>query len=667
MAISRITQASAQAATVNISTPTAGDLILVFAHRDGSTTAPSLAAGYTALANAGANTNSGRIAFKYSDGTETTSGTWTNATSVCVGVYRGVDPYWPIGDLQTGAGASTTMSYTGLTLKAADNTAWVVAVGAHRTATNVGTNAPATLTTETSATDIALFDSNGTTTSFSTATASVSANSGWRTYTVELLVAGAANDSVDTLVQQVSTDAQTFNEASPPSAYTVHLPNPSLSGNAIVLSFIRPSSLTVSSITDNKSNTWPAVTASVTDGGNTVTLATYVLPNATTATQDITITFSGAAGLFKAHVLELYNVPSSSPTAGSTTNASSTLPVVTAGSFTPSQSGCYLYQIAVDSTFTGGGLGATVLLTGIGAGPGWGLLTGDRGGAWAAQHLVQVSAAAINPRLTFAGAGNSTDSAVSIAVAIKQSAGNGTAPSGLRIVGQHSIYSRQDNAKIEVPTFGNLTVGFCDSQNAITSVSDSASNSYTLYQPSGTPQALYAQNATGKSSNVLSFTWTGGNGFIVQFFDIAGAATSAFDQNATGTIGVAQGAGTYHDIPDITPTTSTGIVLARAEMGFGPPTAVNVGKSLTVDYSGKTDAGTDQGSGLIAYFNAPASLIDIAWTTDPFATSGGASSTSGLSASALAFKSASVASTPSLPVFGNQFRPRIFTKQRRLM
>ena len=186
MAISRISAHSAQASSVSITTPTAGDLILVFSHRDGSTAAPTLATGFTDIASGGANTNAARIAYKISNGTETTSGTWTNATSVAVGVYRGVDPSLPIGNFAVGGSASVTLSFTGFTGYAQNSTSWIVGFAGHRTATNVGTNNPTGLTSRSSAVDVAIFDSGGTANNYTTATATVGANSGWRTYTVEL-------------------------------------------------------------------------------------------------------------------------------------------------------------------------------------------------------------------------------------------------------------------------------------------------------------------------------------------------------------------------------------------------------------------------------------------------------------------------------------------------
>jgi len=67
----------------------AGDTIIAFAFRDGSTTPPTLPSGWTNLANGGANTSSFRLAIRTATNGSTTSGTWTNATSVMFVAFYG--------------------------------------------------------------------------------------------------------------------------------------------------------------------------------------------------------------------------------------------------------------------------------------------------------------------------------------------------------------------------------------------------------------------------------------------------------------------------------------------------------------------------------------------------------------------------------------------------
>lgn len=74
--------------TATLGTHAAGDLIIVFSFRDGSTTAPSLVATWTNIINGGANTCSARAAFKIAASSSETIGTWTNATSLIAIVIR---------------------------------------------------------------------------------------------------------------------------------------------------------------------------------------------------------------------------------------------------------------------------------------------------------------------------------------------------------------------------------------------------------------------------------------------------------------------------------------------------------------------------------------------------------------------------------------------------
>jgi surface protein len=137
-----------------------GDILVVFAFRDGSTTAPTLPSGWTNINNAGANTSAQRNGFRISDGTITTTGTWTNATSVIVLVYRGV------GQVSANATASTAASTT---VNYPANGTWVglsrlVAVAGHRSIDTALDTPPGSLTLRANvldATDHAVaFDSN---------------------------------------------------------------------------------------------------------------------------------------------------------------------------------------------------------------------------------------------------------------------------------------------------------------------------------------------------------------------------------------------------------------------------------------------------------------------------------------------------------------------------
>lgn len=218
MAISRISSATGTN-TATLGTHAAGDLILVFAYRDGNTTAPSLASGFTNIQASGSNTNSARMGWKIAASGSETVGTWTNATSVIAVVYRGADG---IGGSAITGGASTTISYPALTMQVTDGSSWVVGAAGHRSTNVAIETAPSGMTNVTSVSDAtdeaAWHDTNAGVTSWSAASASVGGtSSGWRSITVELIAATAPTLSAQTvdLVSSTSgTPKVTTNNAS---------------------------------------------------------------------------------------------------------------------------------------------------------------------------------------------------------------------------------------------------------------------------------------------------------------------------------------------------------------------------------------------------------------------------------------------------------------------
>jgi hypothetical protein len=129
-AITRVGSATASTNTVTIPAHQAGDLILIWAVRGNSTTAPTLPAGFTSVrstSNATATAVAGRLGFKVATSSSDTSGTWTNADEICCQVYR------PSGDCTISTGASiagssagSTITYPALTLTDLSGNSWLV-------------------------------------------------------------------------------------------------------------------------------------------------------------------------------------------------------------------------------------------------------------------------------------------------------------------------------------------------------------------------------------------------------------------------------------------------------------------------------------------------------------------------------------------------------------
>lgn len=173
----------------------AGDVIIAFAYRDGSTTAPTVPAGWTTIASGtggGGSSNASALAYKVAASSAETVGTFTNATNLVIGVYRGCRAANPIGGNATTTGSSTTITYPAVTMARGDGSSWVVGASGHRSTNVAIETAPAGMTFRTAQSNAtaesALFDTNAGVASWSAATASVGGTaSNWIARTVELL------------------------------------------------------------------------------------------------------------------------------------------------------------------------------------------------------------------------------------------------------------------------------------------------------------------------------------------------------------------------------------------------------------------------------------------------------------------------------------------------
>lgn len=174
MAASRIsrvgTPTSAEATTVSIpSGHQAGDIILIFAFRDGSATNPTVPAGWNVITKTTDGTScSVSIGWKIATSGAESSGTWTNATGLMCHVYRGADKIKPFGTLTANAGTTSPSTYgstIGVGKDIMDNQ-WFVAFQAHRsTDTTTLSNNPTGYTNLINALgatqDMVSFDTNG--------------------------------------------------------------------------------------------------------------------------------------------------------------------------------------------------------------------------------------------------------------------------------------------------------------------------------------------------------------------------------------------------------------------------------------------------------------------------------------------------------------------------
>lgn len=215
--------------TLTIPTHQVGDLIIAFAYRDGSTTAPTVPSGWTVIGSAsGGNQNSSVACYKIAQSTSETFGTFTNATSVLCHVYRGAKD---VGGENSNGGQSTTVNYPAVTMQVADGSSWVVGFAGHRSTNTNLQNPPSGMVLRTpvqDATDEAAgFDTDGGVTGWSSTNVSVGGtSSGWRSRTIELL---ALNDY--SLTAETSTFSLSFSQVNTNRSYAITFENGSFAIN----------------------------------------------------------------------------------------------------------------------------------------------------------------------------------------------------------------------------------------------------------------------------------------------------------------------------------------------------------------------------------------------------------------------------------------------------
>ena len=386
------------------------------------------------------------------------------------------------------------------------------------------------------------------------------------------------------LVQHVSTQPEVIAAVNEPiDNLVVKLPNASLTGNTLVCVVAYPSGATPA-ITDDKGNTWPAsgATGTVTAdaGAGAMALQAFVLTNATVGTRLITVGFGGSPQEpVRAWVSEYYNVTGTLQGSATAANVNSS-GTVSPGAFTPSAANCLILSYMSDANTSG-----TTNPTLISANTGAGFALNDADISWtagtgtpsASQWFAQGTAASITGSFTLTSGGTETYNVIAFALS---TGSQGTAkPAGIHI--DRAIFFGTSSCpaswKFQIPSTGNLGVlmSFVDQ---FASALDSDSVTWTAKGVGTGFCPCFFRDGNQPASTTRTITITVNTGAIgingmFTYFDISGAATSAFDVFA-GNTGAPSNVNTIANMPSITPTVAGDLVIAALSMGLGPTSGV---------------------------------------------------------------------------------------------
>jgi len=390
-------------------------------------------------------------------------------------------------------------------------------------------------------------------------------------------------------------------EAGTTNVFHLTLPNPSLSGNAILVFAQASNDSSVASVTDESGNVYQSLIAYL-DVTNDQRLWAFVAPNAITGTRKIDFTLangSTGATYFSAVVGELRNVALSSIYDGAAGNAPSSCAAnacltVTSGSVTPLYSGDLVCQYVVQSTNSAFTAGSQSNIT-------WVKKSADRQDGQILQCGVYSSTSALNPTMTQ----GTNQHYAAIGVFLKSSAA-GTAPAaGIRVNSiQHvSLFSTpngpgySDPTTVDFPAINGELLAIavaCGKVDGVcvTGITDNKSNTWTkcgagLHANPHTVHYYHVPNAT--ADGTLSLTVTQGaatSDSTLMMYAIDGAATSSAcgatastNANQTGNTQTLNG-------PSFTPQAANSVILSQIQQEF------NTENSITSPSGAIFDSGT---------------------------------------------------------------------------
>lgn len=154
--------ASTTATTIPIPAHQAGDLIFII--KSCANSMPSAPAGWTVIYTGSAGNAYGIVGYRFATDSATVSGTWTNSSSVTMGVtvYRNVFQVGNNGQRFTNTNVVSSITWPAFTVLDTTDTKWIVGLGAPITTIVAGQpNAPTGRTSRINANYVRIWDTNG--------------------------------------------------------------------------------------------------------------------------------------------------------------------------------------------------------------------------------------------------------------------------------------------------------------------------------------------------------------------------------------------------------------------------------------------------------------------------------------------------------------------------
>ncbi len=406
---------------------------------------------------------------------------------------------------------------------------------------------------------------------------------------------------------------------------------PTLPGNLMKLTISHPSAKTITSLTDDQSNTW-ITGATTTDTVNAETTEVRYVCGATAGTSVITVAFSEAITDGDVTQFSYDEVSGIAPSAcgDGSSGSSGNQGVLNSGPVTTTSSGDMVltFGICASNSTESGNQAGVAMPDDLSAK----IAENDFDQFMSMVH-VQASVGAINPTI-YANAQdvNNRGGLYSniVSQAFKASSGAGTQPSGIHVVTDMMFYNWSTLGWNPLPSNGNALVFSTSNPSSGFGMTNLADNDGTTYtrtpysDPTVDPQQYSACLGANVSARDRIFSFTPD---VVQthveIYTISGAENAA----GTGCVGTTvnhaagtQGAAANDNIvgdPVITPTINAGansVIIATSYVGIGPPSGMCISGGVA------PPACTGQSAGVVFNSIYATGMTDqSSWSTgDPF-------------------------------------------------